>query len=128
MLCPNNRENWTKSPISQFAISAKLISFKTIELNRFSIFLQEIFKINVEVNFGLKFPVEFWVRPLKKLTKYVRGCPACTDEHPESRTRLKVRSQALVCWSIAFSKLSFTKKLGWTPPPPPHSNDQLQFF
>ena len=43
------------SPISQFAIFAKLISLKTIELNRVSIFFHEIFRINVESPDDLKF-------------------------------------------------------------------------
>ena len=41
--------------VSRLAIFAKLISFKTIELNRVSIFLHEIFRINVELHFDLKF-------------------------------------------------------------------------
>ena len=56
-MCSNNRKNLTKSSISQFAISAQLISFKikTTKLNRVSIFFHEISRINVELNFDLKF-------------------------------------------------------------------------
>ena len=44
------------SPIYQFGIFAKFISFKTkLELNRVSIFFHEIFRINVELDFDLKF-------------------------------------------------------------------------
>ena len=46
----------------------------------------------------------------QKLTKYGRGCPAGTGGHPESGTPSKVWSWALVCWSTAISKSSFTKK------------------
>ena len=45
----------TRSPISQFAIFTQLISFKTIEFNRVSIFVHEMFRINVGLNFNLKF-------------------------------------------------------------------------
>ena len=48
--------------ISQFAILAKLISLKTIELNRVSIFFHEIFIINVELHDDLK----FWSGILRK--------------------------------------------------------------
>ena len=48
-------------------------------------------------------------------TKNKRGCPAGTGGHPEFGTLSIVRSQALVCWSIAISKSNFTKKSGWTP-------------
>ena len=41
--------------ISKFVIFKQLISFKTIKLDRVSIFFHEIFKINVELNFDLKF-------------------------------------------------------------------------
>ena len=47
-----------------------------------------------------------------KLTKYGRGCSAGTGGHPESGTPSKVWSWALVCWSTAISKSSFTKKSG----------------
>ena len=40
---------------------------------------------------------DFWVRPLK------------------SATTSKVQSRALVCWSTAISKTSFTKISSWTP-------------
>ena len=46
----------------------------------------------------------------QKLTKYGRGCPAGTSGHPESGTPSKVRSRALVCWSTAILKSSFTNK------------------
>ena len=36
--------------------------------------------------------------------------------HPESGIPLKVRSWALVCWSTAISKSSFTKNQGEPPP------------
>ena len=49
-------------------------------------------------------------------TKNGRGCPAGTGGHPESGTPSKVRSQALVCWSIAISKSIFTKKIRVNPP------------
>ena len=54
--------------ISQFAIFAKLISLKTIELNRVSIFFHEIFRINVESHFDLTFWIGILnlIRPLKK--------------------------------------------------------------
>ena len=55
ILCSNVRKKLTRSPISQFAIFAKLISLKTIELNRVSIFFHEIFRINVELPDDLKF-------------------------------------------------------------------------
>ena len=41
--------------ISQFAIFKQLTQLKIIELNRVSIFFHEIFRINVELNFDLKF-------------------------------------------------------------------------
>ena len=47
----------TKSPISQFAIFAKVTSLKTIELNRVSIFFHEIFRINVKSPHDLKFSI-----------------------------------------------------------------------
>ena len=53
----NNRKKWTKLPISQFAIFAKLTSLKTIELNRVSILFHEIFRINVELPHDLKFSI-----------------------------------------------------------------------
>ena len=55
-------EPWAKAgqiSISQFAIFKQLTSFKIIELNRFTIFLHEIFRINVELNFDLSFGVNF---------------------------------------------------------------------
>ena len=47
---------------------------------------------------------------LAKIYQYGRGCPAGTGGHPESGTPSKVWSWALVCWSTAISKSSFTKK------------------
>ena len=41
--------------ISQFAIFKQLTSLKIIELNRVSIFFHKIFRINVGLNFDLKF-------------------------------------------------------------------------
>ena len=52
---PNNRKKLTKSTISQLAISKQLTSLKIIELNRILIIFNEIFRINVELNFDLKF-------------------------------------------------------------------------
>ena len=54
-----------------------------------------------------------------RLTKYGRGCPVGTGGHPESETPSKVWSRALVCWSTAISKSSFTNNKGEPPPPPP---------
>ena len=52
-------QKMNKSPmISQFAIFSKLTSLKTIELNRVSIFLHEIFRINVESPHDLKFCIK----------------------------------------------------------------------
>ena len=45
----------TKSTISQFAIFKQLTLLKIIELNSVTIFFHEIFRINVELNFDLKF-------------------------------------------------------------------------
>ena len=83
ILCSNDCKKWTKSPISQFAIFAKLISLKTIELNRVSIFFHEIFRINVELPDDLKllrFGVEFWVRPLKTTAEVLLDNCRTTDE------------------------------------------------
>ena len=43
---------------------------------------------------------------------------AGTGGHPDSGTPSKVWSWALVCWSTAISKSSFTKKIRVNPPPP----------
>ena len=40
---------------SQLAIFKQLTSLKTIELNKVSIYFHDIFRINVELNFDLKF-------------------------------------------------------------------------
>ena len=45
----------TKIAHISVSIFKKLTSFKIIELNRVSIFLYEIYRINVELNFDLKF-------------------------------------------------------------------------
>ena len=50
-----------------------------------------------------------------ELTKYIRGCPAGTGGYPESGNPSKVRSRALVFWSTAISKSSFTKNQGEPP-------------
>ena len=59
-------EKCTQSPISQFAISKQLHLFKIIELNRVSIFFHEIFRINVELNFDLKFSSGIFSKAFKK--------------------------------------------------------------
>ena len=58
----------------------------------------------------------------QKLTKYGRGCPAGTGGHPESGTPSKVWSWALVCWSTAILKSSFTKKSA------SHLSIQINYF
>ena len=49
------------------AIFAKLISFKTIDLNMVSIFFHEIFRINVDLHFDFK----FWSGILSKAFKII---------------------------------------------------------
>ena len=100
-----------KSPISQFA---KLISLKTIELNRVSIFFHEIFRINIELPDDLK----FWSEAFKKFGRQKWAWLPRGHLESGAPSTLKSLVTCLTLLVNCYLQIKFYKKINVNPPPP----------